>query len=265
MYLAYRELPPDAASSIPDPSEFAAALAAFFDLANEKYSESSWFQAQEHGSRYQRMLAYGTGYLGISGGLPWCYGYRDFVHGDVTMIGPYQLLNVPGRNESWQGDEYIIAPETRTSDAVPAISLEWLPELPIAGQPATFEQLAAVLGQRFPGSSLLPPGVDLNPNVEPGTGWMGLYELPAGSSDPRSGMLAVVSPQSNEGGLIIDVWRGEPGPVGPAPPATLPPEVLEILGEDLGGVYQVVTRLCGPDNSADLTEPHWNMACLDEQ
>lgn len=268
MYLAYRELPPGATVFIPRTDEFTAALVSFFILANEKYSESSWFQADEHGSPFQRMLAFGTGNMGITGGLTWCYGYRDFVHGDVATVGPYRLLNLPGRSESWNGTTYVIEPESRVTEETSSISLRWLPALPQADEPATFEQVAAVLEQRLPGATVIDPAEgagNLGPNLRVGTGWWVLYGSPADAVQPRSGILGLLAPASVPGGLVIDVSRAEALPADPLPGQTVSPAAMGVIAEQVAGLFQIVTRLCGPDQSADLDDPNWNMACLDEQ
>jgi hypothetical protein len=265
MFLAYRELPPGASVFQPRIDEFSAALATFFSLANSRYSESSWFQADEHGSQFQRMLAFGTGSLPLDRGLAWCYGYREFIHGDFAQIGPYRLVNLPGRVERWDGDVYVIEPEQRLSDASSRITLEWLPRLPIVTEGGTFDQLAALAGQRLRDPVLVPPGVDLSGSLPGLAGWMALYDSQPGAESPVSGFFAVIASAPGKGGLVIDVSRPEHAPANSAPGATLSPDTLEVLAEEIVAVYQTTTRLCGPDQSDQLDEPNWSMACEADQ
>lgn len=263
MYLAYREVPPGTRTVIPQTSEFNSALVAFFALANEKYSASTWFQAREHGSGLQRLLAYGTGALPIDRGMPWCYGYRDYFANDISMIGPdYRLVNLPGRVEEAAENLLIIQPETRTGEDSSTITIVYLPTLGLKNQGATVDQWQDIAERWLPaGSNGLLPGTDLGTDYQIGSGYMALYEPAPDAVNPRSGVLALISPRSLDRGLLIDVSRPNAGPPN-RPGATLPPEDLDILAEEVAAVFQVLNRLCGPDQSGDIDDPHWSMSCV---
>ena len=249
------------------------ALKAFFDLGNAEYDESRWFESGEHGSKVQRMMAFGTGYLPIIAGLPWCYGYRDFVPGDHADIGPYRLLNLPGRVERSLGDTFEIAADDRSGVATSDITLVWIDRLPIAGAGATPAQLERVRASRFPG--LLPKLVfDPHANVAPGTA-TAMY-VQGGLGDDadavRSGVLMLTSPADAVGGLVVLASRP-----GPAPTEPLDDAGAAVLAEELVAVHEIVNRLCTPDHRAGA--PGWfdqlggaaapsatgSVACLDGQ
>ncbi len=262
MYLAYREMP-DGVLFNPHNDEVLAALFAMFSLANKKYSESTWFAAREHGGPIQRMLAFGTGSLPIDG-MSWCYGYQDYVAGDVSAIGPhYRLINLPGREELPTTNGLVIKPETRTGDDSSFISMGWLSDLPLVGQGATPEQWTEVAQKYLPAGSIYQGDVDLTGNVAPGTGYMRLYQPPEGAAQPRSGLFALIVPASGDGGLLIDVSRFNAGPQD-VPDATPSPEAMAVLAEESAAVYQVLTRLCGPDQSADVNSPQFSTSCVND-
>lgn len=266
MYLAYRERPSGGGLVNTEYAETQAALQAMFNLANENYSDATWFQAREHGSPIQRMLAYGTGLMPLDHGMPWCYGYRDYTKDDVSAIGPqYRLINFPGRNELPVDNGLVITPETRTGDDSSTIAIGWLSALPLAGQGATVEQWTEIAKSWVPqGSTLIMPGTDL---VEAGaaglaTGYMALYLPPPGAAAPRSGLLAVITPESRDSGLLIDISRPNAGP--PTDEVTMSPETEAYLAEVTVSVYQVLTRLCGPDQSGVVTQPNYSTSCADD-
>jgi len=267
MYLAYREVPPGSATVNPQDAEFAAGLQSFFELADEEYSASNWFQAKEHGSPFQRMLAYGTGALPLDRGMTWCYGYHDYVVNDTSTIGPdYRFLNFPGRTEVTDGNTLIIQPETRTGEGSSTITIVALPELGLQDQGATADQWSDIATRWLPaGSTGIGPGVDLATDYALGSGFMALYEPAPEALEPRSGLLALITPKSLDHGLLIDVSRPNAGPPD-VPNATLSPEASDILAEETVAVYQVLTRLCGPDQTGDLNDDSrlWSMACVDD-
>jgi hypothetical protein len=243
-----------------DAGKVQAATEAFFDIGYRDYSASKWFQAG-YGSSEQRLLALSTGF--ISGGvesLPWCYGYRDFKVPDVADIGPYQLLNLPGRTETNADGVYSIAPESRTGYATSAIHLTWLDTLPVAGEGAGADQLNAVAARDMAGATLL-AGSDLSSNVGAGSAYAE-YFIDRGSQAARTGWLALVSPASNVGGLLITV-SGEQAVVSVSPSPGTP--VVNALAEQLVSLYEVMLRLCGPDQSGDPAAPNFRRACSDQQ
>ncbi|HUG47830.1 MAG TPA: neutral zinc metallopeptidase [Candidatus Limnocylindria bacterium] len=241
--------------------ELEASLNAFFDVGNADYDSSAWFQAAEHGSREQRMLAFGTGYISsatledgttpLGRGLSWCYGYADFEPADFTEIGPYRLLNLPGRTEEWHDDVYRIAPEERLGYDTSAIDLFWLPA-------ATGADL---LG-RLPGLTVLGEEISLNENVHDATGAAYFFEqvLEESEESPlRSGIVAVVEPNSVDGALVLVAYRNAAAPTDD----TL--DGLRIVAESAIAVYQVLNRLCAPGNSGVPNEPGFSTVCMDIQ
>lgn len=252
--------------------DLATTLATFFEIGNKSYSQSEWFGAAEHGSPAQRMMAMGTGYLPLSStlsatplsagsGLPWCYGYNEFTPNDSVEIGPYTFLNLPGRTETWQGSAYGIAADGRSGLPTSDIVLAWIETLPLAGQGATQPQLEALWGAAFPG---LTPLYDLPvPPPKFGTAAARYFENRTTRADgtplTQSGVFAVVSPSDAVGGLLIMVSRGEPAPT------TTSPADLAVVQEEIAAYYQVINRLCGPDESGSTADTNLNVACLDTQ
>jgi hypothetical protein len=263
MYLAYREVPPGSRTVIPQTSEFNEALVAFFELGNEKYSASTWFQAREHGSGLQRLLAYGTGALPLDRGMTWCYGYRDYIANDTSMIGPdYRLVNLPGRMEEAADNLLVIQPETRTGEDSSTITIVYLPTLGLRDQGATVDQWQDIAMRWLPaGSNGILPGFSLGTDYQIGSGYMALYEPAPDATAPRSGLLALITPKSLDRGLLIDVSRPNAGPPN-RPGATPTPADLDVIAEQVVAIFQVLTRLCGPDQSSDIEEPGWSMSCV---
>jgi hypothetical protein len=240
--------------------DLATALATFFEIGTKDYVASEWFAAGEHGSPTQRMMAMGTGYLAIHSGLPWCYGYRDFTPGDVVAIGPYRLLNLPGRTEEWVGSAYRIHPDDRSGSLTSRITMSWIDRLPAPGRGANADQLAAVMATELPGMQPLSEPISLDGNVLHGTGVVRYFEQLAGQvggGAPVRRMVALASPLDGVGGLLVTVER---------PPVVLTDAAAMLLAEEqLVAVYQVVNRLCGPDQSGDTSDPDFNVACFEEQ
>lgn len=241
-----------------------AALKTFFDIGNAEYEASEWFAAGEHGSRSQRMMAFGTGYLPVLGGLPWCYGYRDFKPQDVASIGPYRLLNLPGRAELSDGGAYAILADDRSGQATSNIVLEWLERVPLAGEGATLAQLRELWRLGYPGLTPLYEAINLDANVGDGTGVAQFMENRVAQADGseliQHGFFALVSPRDAVGGLVILVARPGTAPTDPLDDAD-----FAMIEEGLVAVYQVINRLCGPDQSGGPSNPDLNVACLDDQ
>lgn len=256
-----------AASEQKSPGEYViggdvtAALRAFFELGTVEYRASEWFAAGEHGSRSQRMMAFGTGYLPVLGGLPWCFGYRDYKPEDFATIGPYRLLNLPGRTEEPTDAAYVIRADNRSGRETSDIVLTWIERLPIAGQGATLGQLRELWRIGYPGLTPLYAEISLDANVRDGTGIAQLMENRVeqadGSVSVQHGFFALASPVDGMGGMLILVTRAGPAPTEMADVA--------IVEEELVAVYQVINRLCGPDQSGDPDDPMLNVACLADQ
>jgi hypothetical protein len=256
IYLANtEEVEPDVVGSDVD---LRAMLQTFFDLGNSHYSASKWFQAKEHGSPQQRIRAFGTGYTSsfesdelpppIGRGVAVCYGYRDFIAEDFAMVGPYRFLNLPGRPEELIDNAYVIGPETRLGIPTSAVTIDWL-----EGSP---DDVVAQFRARYPGVSQFPTEIDLTPSVEPGAGMATYVEQRSDDLEGgvRSGFLGRITPQDGRGILIVFVYRDQPH-------VSVDPDEAElrILAEHTTSLYEVLARLCTPDDAP--TKP----VCRDDQ
>jgi predicted metalloprotease len=245
------------------------ALRNWFTLGDKRYSESEWFDAGVHGSPQQRMMAFTTGAdsnidypnpkPSMTGGFPWCYGYRDFKAGDFTKVGPYRLLNPPGRRGTRVGDAFVLAPETRTTRETSAIALAWIPDLPLDGG-ATKAQLQALWADRYPGLTPI-AGVPIEDAITSGTGLAWYYESPTaivdGANHVESGIFGLLAPTDASGGLLVLIHRAAA-----APRDAKTPENLDILEDEISTFYQVVNRLCTPDESGDPSASNLHVACM---
>lgn len=244
-----------------------AAMTTFFELGNTEYRTSEWFGAQEHGSPAQRILATSTGLQsnqriddlvggGMEKGLPWCFGYVDYEVQDVTMIGPYRFVELPGRETIEDGDLLVIAPETRTGQAGATIALGWTPTLPHPGG-ATEENLRAIWAtDAWAGidATILPQ--PLRASVHGGTGIQAtyIYRRPDGTN-PQAGVFGLVSPASGQGGLVV---------LASQPLLPTSQEHAGALYEDaLISMVQVMSRLCTPDEGT--SGPNIDPVCFDVQ
>ena len=237
-------------------------LETFFAIGNERYAESEFFGSDQHGSPEQRLMAFSTGFLPIERALEFCDGYRSLAANDFTEVGPYRLLNLPGRAGSMSGQLYVIEPETRTGLPSSTIVLTWTPELPIPNVGATAEQLAAVWALD-PASRPIEKPISLDANVRSGTGIAQLFEsrrTTAGIETVTSGFFAIVSPASGTGGLFVFVERGQPAPDDP-----LDEDEWHVLQQELVTLYQVVQRLCGPDESDRPSADGFSPVCMNVQ
>jgi hypothetical protein len=176
-------------------------------------------------------------------------------------IGPYQLLNLPGRTETWDGEAYGIAADDRSGFATSDIVLAWIESLPLPGEGATQAQLEELWRVALPG---ITPVYDLPLQAQPFGTIAGRYvenrvQQPDGSELVQSGVFALVSPSDSVGGLVVMIMRPLPAPVDPTD------ENFAIIQEQLASLYQVVNRLCGPDESGDPGDPNLNVACMTDQ
>lgn len=266
MYLTTSTLVPH--TSVADEDDaMLAAMSTMFSQGNKDYKESEWFLASEHGSPQQRIMSISTGLQSnqeimyktgsMASGLPFCFGYLDFKPGAFAEIGPYRFLAPPGRQTQTSGDLYVVEPETRTSQPGSAVVLSWIPKLPLGGG-ATFEQLQALWKVGYPGIQLIGDPIDLTPNVAPGHGITQYYQFVRttdGTTTSESGLFGLVSPASGAGALLILVVRPEPAPTDPGPAG------LAVIEEELVSLYQVISRLCTPDRSAETTQPNFSPVC----
>jgi hypothetical protein len=245
-----------------------AALTTFFAIGSDAYPGSDWL-ASRHGTSLQRMMAVGTGYLPLSStsttnplpansGLPWCHGYRDFVPRDQATIGPYRLLNLPGRAETRTGDTYVILPDDRTGSRTSRIELTWIEQLPITGDGATTEQLDELWRSAQPTTRTILEIPD-TPAARFGTRVARLVEIEDERGGVRSGIYDLLSPSDAVGGLSIVATRA-----GPAP-AEASSEAFTVLQEQLAAIEQIINRLCDPDDSATVGDPDLDVACLIDQ
>ena len=246
-----------------------AALRTWFDLGDERYAESEWLDAGVHGSSQQRMMAFTTGatsnvgYLdstpSMTGGIPWCYGYREFIARSYTELGQYRLLNLPGRPGTFSGDVFSIPPETRTSVETSAIAFAWIADLPLDGG-ATEAQLQELWRRGFPNLKGLAP-VPIDSSTGAGTAAAWYYESTAPGSPPsvESGIFALVSPADAVGGLLILVYRPQAAPLDAEAP-----ENVDVLEEEVASLYQVLGRLCSPDESGEPSASNLDVVCMTE-
>ncbi len=252
----------------PSDDALTAALTAFFAIGNRHYSSTHWFGDREHGSSQQRIRAFGTGYLAsfltagyappIGRGFAPCYGYQDFKVADLAEIGGYRLINLPGRAERTVNAAYLVDAERRLGYSTSAVILDWLPG-------ATMSDVAVLRDERYPGLAAGGkdlPQIDLGGNVAPGSGTATYAQqrserIPGGV---RSGMLAFIEPSTGGGALLIFVYR-------PEPPLVEPVDEIEqrVLAEEISTLYEVVGRLCTPDDSGDVSDPNFKPVCLDDQ
>ncbi|CAN5196156.1 hypothetical protein BH24CHL7_BH24CHL7_16100 [soil metagenome] len=266
MYLGASEHVVDDVYELRD-AQLDAALTAFFSIGNRDYEQAEWFQVSNTGSRHQRLLAFSTGYLGALGdfgdfgslinGYPWCYGYADFRPGDFATVGPYRLINFPGRRGEWQDSTYVIPAETRTAYGTSGMRLQWLDHI-LPGTQATPELLLEIARGDMPGVQLLYP---LEFNVANGVARY--YERrgsgTGGSEDVESGIVAVALPASTAGALLIVIQRPEAAPTDPPDRAD-----LALVAEQVTALNHLLSRLCGPDDSANPADPALSAACVEE-
>ena len=254
--------------------DLAASLEAIFAKADRDYKDDDYWAAGTHGTGQQRIMAMGTGYLPISStasenplsassGLPWCYGYGEYGPDDRAQIGPYSLVNLPGRTEEWLGETYGIAADERSGVATSDIALFWIASLPRAGEGATDAQIEALWDVGFPGMSKI-FDVPMQPPTS-GTHAARYFEnhftQTDGTEATQSGIFALISPADGAGALLVMVSRGQPAP---AADSTDPADFI-LIQEQLASVYQVVNRLCGPDDSGNIADPNLNVACMGVQ
>jgi hypothetical protein len=270
MYLTTSPLVPHTSIADED-AAMLAAMTTMFELGNPDYKESEWFAANEHGSPQQRIMAVSTGLQSnqeilyktgsMASGLPFCYGYGDFEPGAFASIGPYRLLELPGRPATVSGSAYHVAPETRTGQPGSDIVMSWIERLPLDTH-ATIEQLRALWAVGYKGIATIGDPIDLTPNVSPGSGIAQYYKFSRtaadGTTSVESGLFSLISPAAGTGGLLILVVRPEAAPPGADAAG------LAVIEEELVSLYQVISRLCTPDQSAQTSGAHFSPVCQEE-
>jgi hypothetical protein len=80
-----------------------------------------------------------------------------------------------------------------------------------------------------------------------------------GAESIHSGIIALLIPESMPGGLVVSVTRPE------AAPTSTSADELSVVQEELASLYQVLNRLCSPDESGDPAAANLNVACLPAQ
>ena len=269
MYLGETEgVTPDGQAFTISVDRLWAAIGTFFSLGDREYRESDWFQPQVHGSPEQRMLAFATGYLSETGGLPavghvangldWCLGYGDFRPRAYTAIGPYQLLGPPGRPGAWDGDVYVIPP--RRPSAYPAgdIRLRWVPgsAMPAGRDPDVL--LARLLDAWLPGATL-PFGAVAFPPGTPGGAAVAGYVQVRRDGTLAEGQAALLLPSAVDGALIVLVGASPRTDGAVSGPDTTG---VALMAEQVFSLGAIVMRLCGPDEVADAAGEQTYYACL---
>ena len=231
----------------------AAAVQTLIELGNDTYRSSEWFAEDEHGSGRVRVAAYGTG-LGTFDGRPLCEGYAEYEPEAYVDIGPhYRLVEVPGMagELSETGSSFTIDTPYGTARLI------WI-ELPPEGRSA--ERLLIALRDEIFGDAIttLDGPRDIDPVYLRGEASSIEYDLRVGETDEYDhGMFTVFLPPIDAGGvLVIDVYRDG------RTPDDSDAEHLEFT-QDASMLYQLITRLCGPGNTAKEGDPLHNVACLD--
>jgi uncharacterized protein len=243
-------------------------LRTWFEAGDEFYADSEWIDPGLHGSPQQRMMAAATGFLAnlgfgnaepsLSAGIPWCLGYDSFIASHYIEVGPYAILLPPGREGAWQGLAYGIPAFDQTSLETSDIVLAWLPDLPLAGG-ATTDQMAALWNLAYPNLKPI-TDLDITDNAPFGTAVATYYDnevtLTDGTLHEESGVMALLSPASAEGGLLIVVSRGVPAPTDTSPAALAQGE------EQIITLFQLLDRVCSPDETDEIGAPNLEVACL---
>jgi hypothetical protein len=219
----------------------------FLEAGNDQYSHSAWFAEDEHGTGRMRTMAAGTGLIAGSG--PFCLGYSRYEPGFFVDIGPYRLVLPPGMPSRDSNGRRLIQSPYATAAVV---------FLPIGHERRTAEDLLlaswrTVWGERIRATGGPHP---LDVLFLLGDGSEAQYELLDEQLEPTEhGMMAMIVPPETDGALLIDVW----GP-GPAPLAASDERALE-FERFAGLMYVLISRLCGPGNSASEADPGFNSAC----
>ena len=238
------------------------ALKTFFDLGDAHYRDSKWLNPQYHGSRLQRIMAFGTGYLGatpegapfgrVSNYFPWCYGYQSFEPDAFDSVGPYRLLRPPGRNPTVSASSYTLAAIKGAGRISSAIRLAWLPGILDTHGMDTARDAA------FPGLQVLIPSNDLGP-METSAGNIDyVYFEQHDGEAVRSGLYGNFPPQA-DGTLAIAAYRDEPAISDPSDPRA------STLSEEIAALAQIAGRLCVPGASGTPGEANFSAPCSAEQ
>jgi predicted metalloprotease len=244
-------------------------LSNWFEQGDELYADSEWTDVGTHGSPHQRIMAVSTGILsnlgyrqaspGMAAGVPWCLGYGEFQARDYVDIGPYAFLQMPGRDAAWDGSVYGIAADTRTSLETSDIALAWLPNLPVAGEGATRAQMEALWRLAYPNLTVVADLGDIGPNAPYGTAVAYFYNNTTtidGAPHEESGAMALLSPSTGVGGLLLVVSREG------LMPNEETPETLARAEEQVATLFQVLNRLCSPDETDDTSAENLDVTCL---
>lgn len=258
IFLGQREMIVDAEYVLLE-DDLATALETVFELGDEEYDKSRWLDPQYHGSNLQRLMAFATGYLGsvgegapfgrVSNYFPWCYGYRDFEAEEFAEIGPYRLIEPPGRTAESNGNTYSIAPLEASGTTSSSIVLAWL-------DGATSPDAILKAGKaQFPGMQQLEADVSMPTSVGE---LVFFYFEQAVAGDVRSGFYGVF-PATSEGALAMMVYRNE------AAIREMSDPRLSVLTEEIAAFGQIAGRLCAPGQSETPGDPGFSVACAQAQ
>jgi hypothetical protein len=147
------------------------------------------------------------------------------------------------------------------------IGLLWSPELQFGRAGVTTDKFLAAAQAFLPDKELLPQLLkDITPNLRQGSGTYVWYESKPDAQIDDYGIFGLASPADGNGALVILVSRnGSLGNLDRTPS----PEDLRVASEMTVAVFQVITRLCGPDQSGvpsgDPSDMTWNVACTSDQ
>ena len=248
---------------VPAERDLQVALETFFNLGDAHYRDSKWFNPQYHGSRLQRLMAFGTGYLGAlpatspfgrqSTFFPWCYGYKDFKPNAFDAVGPYRVLRPPGRT-AIQGDAGYTLPAIagagRTSSQ---IALFWQPGI------VDESALTSARDTIFPGLQVLLSTKDLGPmKTSAGDINYVYFQQQTNGATVKSGLYGTFPAQPG-GTLAVAAYRNEP------PIDSLSDARAWTLAEETSALAQVAGRLCVPGASATAGDANFSTACSAEQ
>lgn len=225
------------ASSIDEGAANADQMVAFYGLGNQRYQSSTWFQALEHGSPNQRAAAWSLGYLTIEAagvGYPTCRGYASWEPGRVAQLGPYRIVELPGRLGAVDGDTYTV----EATAGAPGVSVTLL-ELTDPLDAATIaDQLVAGLQGEVRSAPVEVTVADA----------AAAYYSVVGADH---GFLGVIAPPGSESALAV-VVRGA-GTLSSWETPTPADEAAAFAATNLGLI--VMGRVCAPGQSAEGGTP----------
>jgi hypothetical protein len=230
------------------------AVVAFYELGNEEYSATSWFSLDEHGSPYQRFAAWSLGYLGPRLGYEFCRGYDRWSPGQTVDLGPFSMVQLPGREGTLVGETYTLDDPTLGTLTVRRVSTAGL-----AG--ATVDELLASWIDADLGASL---GVMEGPfhaerPDEYAFAYVAAEPDAATATYARHGIIGLqLSPADPGHALVIEVPAAGTPPVGGTPT----PEHEEAALDAAMLALMAAERVCAPHHTTDGVAATHNEMCF---